>query len=171
MLTISAKRFILLKYSILEVWEGSEYVNCLDHLKLVRIVPGELVPEGKMLTIYCDAYQNKNLRAEWKVYAECLKYTILKLSACFRLVKAFQHKTITNLKNISVRVYLVNALSHIVMKLNLFVCIITFCKNPWKIFHSIHLFFLLFGLDIYKHAWRQVVCIFVNCSSKFLVKL
>ena len=46
---------------------------------------------------------------------------------------------------------LVNALSHIVMKLTLFVRII-FWKNPWKIFHSTDLFFLLFGLDIYKHA-------------------
>ena len=27
-----------------------------------------------------------------------------------------------------------------------------FLKEPWKIFYSIHLLFLLFGLDTYKYA-------------------
>ena len=58
-----------------------------------------------------------------------------------------------------------------VMNFNLLMSIF-FLKNPWKIFHYIHLFFLLFGVDTYKHAWRQVVCIFlVNFSSKLPIKL
>ena len=42
------------------------------------------------------------------------------------------------------------------MKLNLFMCFfggffVLFLKHLWKIFYSIHLFLLLFGLDTYKH--------------------
>ena len=36
------------------------------------------------------------------------------------------------------------------MKLNLFICLFVF-ETPLKIFDSIHLFYLLFGLDTYKH--------------------
>ena len=47
-----------------------------------------------------------------------------------------------------------------------------FLKHPWMIFHSIHLLFLFFGLDTYKHALRKVVYIFlVNFSPKLLMKL
>ena len=67
-----------------------------------------------------------------------------------------------------------------VMKLNLFMCFLffiiifflfLFLKHPWKVFHSIHLFFELFSLDTYKHA-RRVACIFlVNFFSKLPMKL
>ena len=42
-----------------------------------------------------------------------------------------------------------NSILKWVMKLNLFMCFFSFLffKYPWKVFHSIHLFFLLFGLD------------------------
>ena len=46
-----------------------------------------------------------------------------------------------------------NSILNWVMKLNLFVFfLVCFFKHPWKIFYFIHLFFLIFGLDTYKHA-------------------
>ena len=42
-----------------------------------------------------------------------------------------------------------NSILNWVMKLNLFSFL--FWKHPWKIFHSILVFFLLFGFDTYKH--------------------
>ena len=50
-----------------------------------------------------------------------------------------------------------NSILNWLMKLNLFMCFFFFfcflkhCR-PWKIFHSIHLVFLFFGLVTYKHA-------------------
>ena len=61
-----------------------------------------------------------------------------------------------------------------VMKLSLFMCFsfFLFLKHPWMIFHSIHLLFLFFGLDTYKHALRKVVCMFLfNFSPKLPMKL
>ena len=61
-----------------------------------------------------------------------------------------------------------------VMKLSLFMCFsfFLFLKHPWMIFHSIHLLFLFFGLDTYKHALRKVAYIFlVNFSPKLSMKL
>ena len=58
-----------------------------------------------------------------------------------------------------------NSILNWVIKLNHFLFFCLFLNYPWKIFHSIHLLFLLFGLDTYKHAWRKVVCIsLVNFS-------
>ena len=45
-----------------------------------------------------------------------------------------------------------NSILNWIMKLNIlmfFFCFLFF-EKPWKIFHSIHLFLFLFGLDTYK---------------------
>ena len=61
-----------------------------------------------------------------------------------------------------------------ILKLSLFMFAFSFLfsKHPWKISHSLHLFFLAFGFDTYKLTKRKVVwIILVNFSSKLTKKL
>ena len=51
-------------------------------------------------------------------------------------------------------------------KLNFFIFFALLLKHPCKIFYSTHLFFLLFGLDTYKHAFE--ICTYL--SSHFYSK-
>ena len=59
-----------------------------------------------------------------------------------------------------------NSILNWVMKLSLFLCFFSylFLKHPWKIFHSISVFFLLFGLDITSTLKGNL---FLRINSKF----
>ena len=64
-----------------------------------------------------------------------------------------------------------NSILNWVMKLNLYMFFSSlFLKHPWKNFWSICLFFLLFGLNTYKHAYRKHVCMIFKIPIKIREK-